>query len=99
MGDFDNDPLDEYRSIELAIAAMAARTGDDAAAQDFLRNYALSYLRNPKSGLDDLDIGKVCPWAATVLAGAAEGDSSPLHRIVAASVPQLILEATRAGSY
>jgi hypothetical protein len=85
MGDFDNDPLDEYRSIQLAIAAMAARTGDDAAAQDFLRNYALSYLRDPKSGLDDLDIGKVCPWAATVLAGAAEGAMA--RRLIALLLP------------
>jgi hypothetical protein len=73
MDDFDDDPLDEYRSIQRAIAAMAARIGDDAAAKDFLRNYALSYLRDPKPRLDDLDVGKVCPWAATVLAGAAEG--------------------------
>jgi hypothetical protein len=79
MGDLDNDPLDEYRSIQLAIAAMAARTGDDAAAQDFLRNYALlSYARDPETSVDDLDkndldLGEVCPWAATVLAGAAEG--------------------------
>jgi len=73
MDDFDDDPLDEYRSIQLAIAAMAARTGDDAAAQAFLRNYALSDERDPEASVDDLDIGKACPWAATVLAGAAEG--------------------------
>jgi hypothetical protein len=36
MDGFDDDRLDEYRSIQLAIAAMAARTGDDAAAQVFL---------------------------------------------------------------
>ena len=73
MDDFDDDPLDEYRSIQRAIAAMAARSGDDDDAQVFIRNYALSYLRDPKPELDELDIGKVCPWAATVLAGAAEG--------------------------
>jgi len=73
MGDFDNDPLDQYRSVQLAIAAMAARTGDDAAAQVFLRNYALSDARDPEASVDDLDTGEVCPWAATVLAGAAEG--------------------------
>jgi len=39
----------------------------------FSLDYALSALRDPKSGLDDLDIGsKVCPWEATVLAGIAE---------------------------
>ena len=78
MEGFDDDPLDEYCSIQLAIAAMAARTGDDAAAQVFLRNYALSYARDPEASVDDLDmndldLGEVCPWAATVLAGAAEG--------------------------
>jgi hypothetical protein len=73
MDDFDDDPLDEYRSIQLAIAAMAARTGDDAAAQTFLRNYALSDARDSEASADDLNIGEVCPWAATVLAGAAEG--------------------------
>jgi hypothetical protein len=73
MDDLDDDPLDEYRSIQLAIAAMAARTGDDAAAQVFLRNYALSDARDPEASVDDLDIGEACPWAATVLAGAAEG--------------------------
>jgi len=75
---FDDDRPDEYRSIQLAIAAMAARTGDDAAAQDFLRSYALSYMHDPETSvddpdMDDLDLGEVCPWAATVLAGAAEG--------------------------
>jgi hypothetical protein len=78
MEGFDDDRLDEYRSIQLAIAAMAARTGDDAAAQVFLRNYALSDARDPEASVDDLDmndldLGDVCPWAATVLAGAAEG--------------------------
>jgi len=57
---------------------MAARTGDDAAAQVFLRNYAPAYARDPETSVDDLDmndldLGKVCPWATTVLAGAAEG--------------------------
>jgi hypothetical protein len=70
---FDDDWPDEYRSIQLAIAAMAARAGDDAAAQAFLRNYALSYIRDPESSVGNLDIGEVCPWAATILAGAAEG--------------------------
>jgi hypothetical protein len=52
---------------------MAARSGDDAAAQVFLRNYALSDARDPDVSVGDLDIGELCPWAATVLAGAAEG--------------------------
>jgi hypothetical protein len=73
MEDFDDDPLEEYRSIQLAIAAMAARTGDDAAAQAFLRNYALADERDPEVSVDDLNIAEACPWAATVLAGAAEG--------------------------
>jgi hypothetical protein len=70
---FDVDRVDEYRSIQLAIAAMAARTGDDAAAQVFLRNYALSDARDPEASVDDLDLGAICPWSATLLAGAAEG--------------------------
>jgi hypothetical protein len=75
---FDDDRPDEYRSIQLAIAAMAARTGDDATAQDFFRSYALSWARDPEASADDLDLnnldlGAICPWAATVLAGAAEG--------------------------
>jgi hypothetical protein len=78
MEGFDDDRLDEYRSIQMAIACMAARVGDDAAAQGFLRNYALSYARDPEASVDDLDmndldLGEVCPWATTVLAGAAEG--------------------------
>ena len=52
---------------------MAARTGDDAAAQTFLRNYALSDAPDSEASADDLNIDEACPWAATVLAGAAEG--------------------------
>jgi len=52
---------------------MAARTGDDAAAQAFLRNYALADEGDPEASVDDLNIGEACPWGATVLAGAAEG--------------------------
>jgi hypothetical protein len=85
MDDFDDDPLDEYRSIQLAIAAMAARTGDDAAAQAFLRNYALSDARDSEASADDLNIGEVCPWASTVLAGAAEGGIS--RRFIALLLP------------
>jgi hypothetical protein len=70
---FDDDRLSEYRSVQLAIAAMAARSGDDIAAQTFLGNCALSYAREPKKRLDDLDLGAICPWSATALAGAAEG--------------------------
>jgi hypothetical protein len=70
---FDDDRLSEYRSLQLAIAVMAARSGDDAAAQTFTGNYALSYVRDPKASLDDLDLGAICPWLATALAGAAEG--------------------------
>jgi hypothetical protein len=73
MEGFDEDRLDDYRSVQLAIAAMAARTGDDAAAQAFLRNYALTYAPDPKTRPDNLDLGAICPWAATVLAGVAEG--------------------------
>jgi hypothetical protein len=73
MEGFDDDRLGEYRSIQLAIVALAARTGDDAAAQTFLGNYARSYMRDPKTSPEDFDLGEICPWSATALAGAAEG--------------------------
>src|SRR5262249_20090661 len=67
MEGFDDERLSEYRSIQLAIAATAARSGDDIAAQAFLGNYALSYVRHPKPGADDLDLLAICPWPATAL--------------------------------
>jgi len=73
MEGFDDDRLGEYRSIQLAIVALAVRTGDDAAAQTFLENYARSYMREPKTSPEDFDLGRICPWSATALAGAAEG--------------------------
>jgi len=74
----DDERLSEYRSLQLAMAATAVRSGDDAAAQTFLGHYALSYLRDPEGDLDDIDLGAIdldaiCPWPATALAGAAEG--------------------------
>src|SRR4051794_41174829 len=87
---FDDDRPDEYRSTQMAIAAMAARTGHDAAAQIYLTNYALSYARDPEASMDDLDmkypdLGKVCPWATTVLDGVAEGVIP--HRFIALLLP------------
>jgi hypothetical protein len=61
MEGFDDERLDDYRSLQLAIAAVAARSGDDAAAQTFLANYALSHARDAGKGPDDLDVGAICP--------------------------------------
>jgi hypothetical protein len=52
---FDDDRPGEYRSIQLAMAAMAARSGDDAAAQAFLRSYALSLASDPETAPEDLE--------------------------------------------
>jgi hypothetical protein len=73
MEGFDDDRLSEYQSLQLAMAAMAARSGEDAAAQTFLGHYALTYASDPRPDLDPLDLGAICPWSATALAGVAEG--------------------------
>jgi hypothetical protein len=70
---FDDDRLREYRSLQMALAAAAARAGDHDDARTFLGNCALTYLPDPKPDRDSIDLGKVTPWAATMLAGVAEG--------------------------
>jgi hypothetical protein len=96
---FDDERLDDYQSVQLAIAAVAARSGDDAAAQTFLRNYALSYARYSKTSPDDLDLDDLDLGGDGACRHGRGYHSSPLHRTVAASVSRLTFEAARAGAY
>jgi hypothetical protein len=80
-----DERLDEYRSLQRALAGSAARSGDDAAARSFLVANARTY--NPEASL--LDLGRIDPWSATTLAAAEEG-ALP-RRLLALLLPPLRL--------
>lgn len=78
---FDDTRLDEYCLLQLVLATAAARGGDDTAARARLAEHvaARRSIRNADQGdsgtgaAKDADVVEPGLWAATVLAGAAEG--------------------------
>jgi hypothetical protein len=82
---FDDCRSEEYEELQTVLAVAAARKGDHADAHRFLVNYART--RDETAAR----FNEVCPWIATILAGAAE-DALPRQ-----SLP-LLLRTFRSGS-